>query len=144
MKVCVQGVCYESAQDHGRTSSLCSWMAILNAAAEAAGIHICSLLKTVAVDAMSPGPRIWCQGSRPCLLWSRMLWNMLVVVAYSYWSRETQYRAFLGKLCLPSASGGKCVHVCSCMRAAKVVIQSSFNMPSFSITISVIDMHLLP
>lgn len=128
VKVCGQSVCYESAQDHRRTSRLFSWMAALNCAAEAAGIHICSLLKNVAVVVMSLGPGIWCRGSRSCLLLSCMLWDMLVVVASSYWSREPQpLSAFI-----PSASRGKCVHVCSCMRETKVVFRSSFNMPSFS------------
>lgn len=92
-------------------------MAILNAAAEVAGIHICSFLKTVAVGAMSPGPRIWCQGSRSCLLWSCMLWNMLVVVASGYWSRETQHRALLGKLCLPSSHQLVVANVFMCVHA---------------------------
>lgn len=117
VKVCGQSVCYESAQDHGRTSMLFSWRAALNSAAEAAGIHTCSLLKTVVGVAMSLGPGIWCRGSRSCLLLSCMLWDMLVVVASSYWSRDPQQRALLGKHCLPLSHQPPVVNVFMCVHA---------------------------
>lgn len=110
VKVSGQSVCYESAQDHRKTCRLFSWMAALNPAAEAAGIHICALLETVAVVAMSLSPGIWCWGS--CSPFVLHVARQASCCGFQLLKKGATTKSLTGQTLsafIPSAKSGKCV-----------------------------------